>query len=577
MTGRSITSTRLVLTWLIVSVGLVGVARAVALPEACEATNSLQRRESVQAAIGWIAGNQGANGRFLYRYDAVDDVIEPGYNWVRHAGTMLALEQARVAGFTGTEQALFAARKAIASQLVVVDDADGSRAGVLDGRNVSTGGTALFLLAITEPMTVGEIDADDVEVARSLARHLVNAIHVGDDGVTRVREVVDSSLNFSRDSVGPFTTGEVAFALARMERLFPGEGWGEPISGIVDYLVRRKAVEEGFVPDMSDHWAAYAFAETTWWTTPRPFDAVTDSWARKQMGIASVMIRYESQLTNQFPDHALRGSTAVGAAVGTHGEAMAGWTSYFASKHGFDDELVRSGMARLACNNGTLVSRQVDATAARSFSRPRNVEGAWLSGGVTQVDDQQHSMSAIIMGDRLFGDSIDPRPARRQPIDWSWSLVLVGAFVVASPARWGRALTRSRKPMRRDLMLFTVTASMLGLFAMSLLEAIDVSVPTAAVATGVVVVVSSLTTLAGVGRQEKAFMAVVRPELVFLVLTCSASSRMWPLAAGLLAAYALAEWLSHHDDDVLSWAVRIESMTAVAIGVAFIVNGVYSI
>ncbi|NDA76981.1 MAG: hypothetical protein EBY07_04090, partial [Actinobacteria bacterium] len=218
------------------------------------------------------------------------------------------------------------------------------------------------------------------------------------------------SLNFS-DVVGRFTTGEVAFALARMERLFPGEGWGDRIPDIVDYLVRRKAVEEGFVPDMADHWAAYAFAETTTWSEPLAFDDIARSWARKQMGISSVMIRYESQLTNGFPDRALRGATALGAAVGTHGEAMAGWTTYFAATRGVDDDVVAAGMARLACNIGTLTARQIDSDEAASYAQPRRVEGAWLSGGVTQVDDQQHAMSAVLAGDRVSGGSIDPRPS----------------------------------------------------------------------------------------------------------------------------------------------------------------------
>ena len=566
---------RVVVTWLIVSLGLVGVARAVALPEACDVTTSTQRRSSVESAIAWIVDNQSANGRFLYRYDAVDDVVEPGYNWVRHAGTMLALEQARLAGFDGVDSAIDSARRAIDAELVRVDAGE-PRIGVRDGSIVSTGGTALLLLAVTEPMIGGTMDADEVAFARGLARHVAGSVWTSNDGVTRVREVADDSLNFS-DVVGRFTTGEVAFALARMERLFPGEGWGDRIPDIVDYLVRRKAVEEGFVPDMADHWAAYAFAETTTWSEPLAFDDIARSWARKQMGISSVMIRYEGQLTNGFPDRALRGATALGAAVGTHGEAMAGWTTYFAANRGVDDDMVAAGVARLACNIGTLTARQIDSDEAASYAQPRRVEGAWLSGGVTQVDDQQHAMSAVLAGDRVSGGSIDPRPSRRQPLDWSWVLVLAAAVAVAAPSRVATVLVRSPRSMRRDAVVAGVTALVLALFSVPILEAVDVSVPTAAVASGVVVVLASLATFVGMWRHERSFMVVARPELLLLVLAGGAGSRSLPLIAGLVFAYGLAEWLTRFDDDVRVWATRLESLVAIAVGVALVVNGVYSI
>ena len=39
-------------------------------------------------AIGWMVRNQGDDGRFLYRYDLVDDIESDDYNWIRHAGAM---------------------------------------------------------------------------------------------------------------------------------------------------------------------------------------------------------------------------------------------------------------------------------------------------------------------------------------------------------------------------------------------------------------------------------------------------------------------------------------------------------
>ena len=546
------------------------------MPEACDATSSTDRWRAVEDAVAWIVDNQSPDGRFLYRYDAEADVIEPGYNWVRHAGTMFALEQAVIAGHREAAGAVVSARRAIDAQLVARGEGDSRVVGVRDGSFVSTGGSALFLLALTEPMTVGRFVPTEVDLAHSLARHLIASIRVDDDGMSRVLESADGDLRFRPGVVGRFTTGEVAFALARMERLFPGEGWGDHVPGIVDYLARRKAVEEGFVPDMADHWAAYAFAESTLWSEPANFDEVAVSWARKQMGISSVMIRYEAQRTNGAPDVWLRGSTAVGSAVGTHGEAMNGWIRFFAALDA-DDPIVDSGRARLACNVGTLVDRRVDEDESRSFVRPGRVAGSWLWFGVTQVDDQQHALSAIVGSESLLERSSDPRPSRRQPLDWSWPLVTAAAFVVASPGRWSRASIREPGAFRRATVFALFIGVIVSVSAPNVLAALDVSVPTAAVACGVVVVLSAVGNLFGWARDERAFMALARADLVLLTLACGGGGRSIPVAVGLAGALVATLPLARAEDDVRGWFARVAELSAVAVGVALIVNGVYSV
>ena len=555
---------RALIVWLIVSFGLLSVARAVALPEACDAVGNEQRESAISSAIGWIVDNQDADGRFLYRYDANTDTVASGYNWVRHAGTMLALAQARAAGFDVPDETFDNARRAIGNQLVT----SGSAIGVRDGAYVSTGGTALLLLALTEVRPVTEID-----LVRALGTHLLDAVEVGDDGVTRVLELADDDLNFVPSVVGRFTTGEVAFALARLERLWPDENWSDPLPGIVDYLVHHKAVEEGFVPDMPDHWAAYAFAESTLWDSAPQWSPDSIAWARKQMGLSSVMIRFEGQRTNSAPDVWLRGRTAVGAAVGTHGESMAGWVRFFASIDGSESSIVSSGRSRLACNNGTLIERQI----RRSGDAPDRTAGSWMSSGVTQVDDQQHSLSALIAGDQLLVDSSDPRPSRRQPIDWSTSLVIVAMLLVASPARWSMHIAATPRASRRVLIGGAVFLGLLAAASASLLASIDVSVPTAAVAAGVVVVLGALASLVGVHKGERTFMSIARADVAMLVIAAGAADRSWPILIGLLLALVAAESMRGFADDVRNWVMRTTSVLAVAVGIALIVNGVYSI
>ena len=59
-----------------------------------------------------------------------------------------------------------------------------------------------------------------------------------------------------------YYTGEAYWALARLHRAFPGEGWGEAADRIGGYLAKSRDEVEGHWPPIPDHWAAYGAAET---------------------------------------------------------------------------------------------------------------------------------------------------------------------------------------------------------------------------------------------------------------------------------------------------------------------------
>jgi hypothetical protein len=44
-----------------------------------------------------------------------------------------------------------------------------------------------------------------------------------------------------------------------------------------------------------------------------------------------------------------------------------------------------------------LLDRQMTASDAARYPNPARVQGAWLRHGVTQIDDQQHAMSALLL------------------------------------------------------------------------------------------------------------------------------------------------------------------------------------
>ena len=60
---------------------------------------------------------------------------------------------------------------------------------------------------------------------------------------------------------GLYSTGEAAWSLALLERVFPGEGWGEAAGLTLDYMATRRDRVEGRLSRLPDHWAAYTVAE----------------------------------------------------------------------------------------------------------------------------------------------------------------------------------------------------------------------------------------------------------------------------------------------------------------------------
>ena len=101
------------------------------------------------------------------------------------------------------------------------------------------------------------------------------------------------------DSWSKYFTGETFWALTLLHRAFPDGGYGEAAERIAHYIATERREVEGFQPDLPDHWAAYGFAVmTTWpgWELPDEYLP----YVRRQAGLQSLQIRYESQRTNSL-------------------------------------------------------------------------------------------------------------------------------------------------------------------------------------------------------------------------------------------------------------------------------------
>jgi hypothetical protein len=378
------------LSWVIV---LGAVRVVVALPEHCPAVSESSVRRAAVEAVGWLERNQLDDGRWLYRYDRAADEAIDDYNTVRHAGVVMSLYQAHAEGVPG---ALGVADRGVEwaeANLVVHDD---WVAVEPSSNRVTTGAAALLVAGLAERRLVTGDELHD-ELMRALGRFLL--VHVEPSGA-----VIESwNRREQRPDHGrysPFFTGEVYWALALMHEVFPDEGWDEPAQRIGHYIATERDDVEGYFPDIPDHWAAYGMWVTTRWPDlvdpSRPLTPEQVAYVERQAGLGSIQVRWESQRVDSFPRYLLRGRRTLGAGLGTLGEQLTGlWQAAVA-----DERLGRLAepiAERALCVAGMVVDRQVDEVAALGDLDPDRTRGAWFQFDITQMDDQQHALSAVLL------------------------------------------------------------------------------------------------------------------------------------------------------------------------------------
>ena len=196
------------------------------------------------------------------------------------------------------------------------------------------------------------------------------------------------------ESWSKYFTGETFWALTLLHRAFPDAGYGDPAARVADYIATQRRDVERLQPDLPDHWAAYGFAVmTTWpdWELPAEYEP----YVRRQSGLQSLQIRYESQRTNSFFSYVTRGRQTLGAGLGTIGEALSNWEVVAAATPSLGD--IREPLVeRARCVGGALVDRQTGPDDVADDDDESIVLGAWFQFDVTQMDDQQHALSALL-------------------------------------------------------------------------------------------------------------------------------------------------------------------------------------
>lgn len=353
-----------------------GLRVAVLQPEHCPVPDEARTDLAIDAALGWFRANSRPDGRWLYRFDAEARRDLGGYNEVRHAGVLLSLEQAVAAGHGEAAPVADAGWAHLERRLEAAGE---GRLAVADGSSrFDTGAAALAAAAWTYRLEREPPEASTAASLLAVGRFL--AAQVEPDGA--VSAYWDRATGVPLPLRSRFSTGETAWALQRLADAFPGAGFEEPGDRALRYVALRRDGAEAWFPSIADHWAAYALAER-----PQPFaDPGLDRYARTLAGRFAIQVRWESQ---RRPGRAwsdlTRARPATGAAVGTLGEGL-GRLADAAPPGAWRDGLRR----QQACTAGLLVHRQ------HLGSGDAPLDGAWVTGGVTQMDDQQHALSALL-------------------------------------------------------------------------------------------------------------------------------------------------------------------------------------
>jgi len=367
---------------------LVGIATFLVVltpPEECPAVDVAGIDAAVVGAARWAAVNQDPTGRFTYGYDRDRDEVSAAYNLVRHAGMVNSLYQVAVAG---DERWLEAADRGLQYMLDrLVTTGEGAVAFAEEGESAKIGATGLLVASLHHRRLVTGDDTHD-DLMRRAGRFLAGQIEEG-GSILNLWDPGRGTAVPGRYSA--FGTGEAFWALALLDETLPGEGWDAQARRIGHYVAVDRRQHEDLWIRLPDHWAAYGFN-----ALESDLDASELTYLRRLAGDFGLMTRFESSREADTPGAWLRGPDALGAGVGALGEGLGSLWRLALVEPRLED-LTDDLAERALCVAGLLTARQVTPAEAAAMPSPDLAAGAWFHGGYTQVDDQQHAISALLV------------------------------------------------------------------------------------------------------------------------------------------------------------------------------------
>jgi small neutral amino acid transporter SnatA (MarC family) len=569
---------------LVLSFGLV------APPERCPRVSAADLRRSAQSAVDWFSRNQRPDGAWLYAYTAGDDSVTSEYNVVRHAGVTMGLYQAAAAGLPGAQRSADRGTRWALDRLL---ERDGWAAVTFGGQTV-TGATAL-LVAGLEVRREATRDPRYDGVLRRLGRFLLAQIEPWGAVLASFDAARGGPV---RGEYSAYYTGEAYWALARLHRAFPGEGWGEAADRIGAYLATSRDEAEDHWPAIADHWAAYGLADTvTFRERGRP--PLTEpevAYARRQAELFGAQARWVQQRFGPWGGVVRGPPVPRGGAYGVIDEGFTGlWHTALADPRLAD---IRDQIAdRAVCTAGLAVRAQSGP------AEPGRVAGAWFRDGETRMDDQQHALAGLLRTIPIVeaaGSSGRAGAGGDAPSAWLWVAALLLAL---NPARAASAIPRAGRTPREVAGIAALGGAIGGLavcaaaaLADVLLDTLDVSAPAFRTAAGVVAVLAGAADLLRRAPSPEpalpglraalvpvAIPLVARPALLVLALGAGADHDVLvtagAMAVGIAATTGLAvRWPAEGPAGrVLRWAGRVLAAGLVAAGILLSIDGVLDV
>jgi small neutral amino acid transporter SnatA (MarC family) len=562
-------------------------------PERCPSVTASELRASAESTVDWFVRNQRTDGTWLYLYDADEDAVSPEYNWVRHAGVTMGLYQAAAAGVPG---ALRSADRGAEWALDRLVERDGW-AALAPAGEIPVGASALFAAGLTiRREATGDRRHD--EVLRQLGRFLLAQTERSGAVLANYDPIGEAPVpgDYSK-----YYTGEAYWALARLHRAFPDDGWGEAADRIGAYLAGSRDDVEDHWPAIPDHWAAYGAAETAEFPERgrEPLTEEEVDYARSQAGLFGVAVRWVAARFGPWGGLVRGSDKPRGGGYGVMSEALTGWWLTAQAEPRLAD--LREPIAdRAACVAGLTLEAQSDAGDAAAAARPDRVEGGWFLDGETRMDDQQHALAGLLRTIPIVEAREATASPDDAPSDWLWAAVLLLAL---NPARAAFGVPRAGRSQRDVVELAALGGAIGGLavcvaaaLGEPLLDALDVSDPSFRTAAGILAGLAGAIDLfrrppppepALEGRRAAlipvAIPLVARPALLVLALGAGAESGVLVSAGATAAAVAVlvgltATWIPESSAGrALRWAARLLAAALVTCGVVLTIDGVMDV
>lgn len=220
-----------------------------------------EKADLLRSAI--LAGNYlinavKKNGQFRYCYRPKHDKVMPGYNILRHAGTIYAMLD--LYEITKEKWLLEKCQLALQYLLQQIHEQNNSAAimcCVVEKNSVKLGGNALAILALANYMRVTH-DEQYLQTMRKLAEWICYS--QTDSGKFQINKQ-----RFSTGKVVPFDSeyypGEAIFALIRLYQLDPNSKWLNAAENGAKYLIEHRDAQATLEQQIHDHWLLYGLSE----------------------------------------------------------------------------------------------------------------------------------------------------------------------------------------------------------------------------------------------------------------------------------------------------------------------------